>query len=174
MFSVTGGPLTSAYDTRAQLGGQEAAVDLIVRTDCAPCDTCREEAECTGCFPCTDCDATCETCIESLSLEVPSLPSGPADLVVINAYGSSSPIPVTILRTDTGLSDSAMVGLFDSADSGAINCPEIGDLHTPNADLPSEVSCKKQQNLYNNNTAKSLTIRERLSRVLDRMRSVMY
>jgi hypothetical protein len=173
VVALTGGPLTSVYDTRAQFGGREATVSAVERTDCAPCDACREEAECIGCFPCTECEATCETCIETLTVEVPSLPAGATNAVILNAYGSCAPIPVTILENDTGLADSG-IDLVDSADSGLTNCAGFGDLPAPDREILAESSCKNQQNLSTDSKAITETIRYMLARVLDRMRSVMY
>ena len=176
-LTLSGGPLTAVYDTRAQVGGLNAIVQDISRTECAACDACREEAECTGCFACTECEASCDTCTEALAIEVPALPAGPADLVVLNAYGSSSPLQLQVLDTDTGTPDSGFFDLGDSGDSGdtaSTSGTEQRSADSPYADLPAGLENKNTQNLPGDTQDENTTFWTFLSRVVDRMRLVMY
>jgi hypothetical protein len=181
-LTLSGGPLTTTYDTRAQIGGRDATVRDVSRTECDACDACREDAECSGCFACADCELTCETCVEALVIEVPSLPAGPAKLIVVNAYGSNAPLQLQILEADTGIDDTASIGLPDTAsigpqdtgDTATTSSPRQWYGHMPNADPISRDPNKNRQNLSEDEQATTSTFWTILSRVVDRLRAVMY
>ena len=113
---ITGGPLTSHYDTAAWVGDTRAVVLDVDRSACDDCDACREEAACTACDDCDDCAAVCDTsCIETVSITLPDLAAGPTTATLYNGYGSSEPFPLAVAgdSPDSGTSDSG------AADSGA-------------------------------------------------------
>ena len=106
---ITGGPLTSHYDTAAWVGDTRAVVQSVDRSSCEACDTCREDAACSACDDCDDCASVCDTtCIETVSITLPDLDSGPTTAVLYNGYGSSDPFPLDVAGGggDSGSSDS--------------------------------------------------------------------
>lgn len=117
---LTGGPLTSHYDTAAWVGDTRAVVLEVDRSACGDCDVCREEAACTACDDCDGCAAVCDTsCVETVSITLPELDAGPTTATLYNGYGSSSPFDLVVAggTADSGTADS---GTADSgtADSG--------------------------------------------------------
>ena len=123
---LSGGPQTTHFDTRIEVGGIPAAVlDVVRNSDCETCEECRIEAGCVVCGTClgTEIDdpttrescfgdpfddaspGACGRCEESVSFVVPALAPGPTTVVVINAHGASAPFPFEIVGGDTGQSD---------------------------------------------------------------------
>jgi hypothetical protein len=90
-------PMSTPWDTRARLGGLDAQVTAVARTDCLVCDSCRADAGCDACDTCAACTDSCATCVETLTFVVPeTIASGPADLLVFNRNGASGPVRVTV------------------------------------------------------------------------------
>ena len=115
---ATGGPFSEAYDHVVQIGGVAAEVVAVER--CLECLSCRENDPglCLACGPCIDCDALCDACEPTLSFVVPdAVVPGSTTVIVLNAYGSSSAVPIEILgATDTSdTSDTSDTGIVDSA-----------------------------------------------------------
>lgn len=100
-LTLGGTPLTTDWDTRVYVGGVEAEITALDRVGCKTCDTCRTESLCTECGDCDDCDRLCaEQCDESLTVLVPDLAPGPADIWIINRHGRSETLVVTVLAAD--------------------------------------------------------------------------
>lgn len=93
---AVGGPVTDVWDTSVRVGGVDASVLSVDRTGCDACDLCRQAAGCDGCGLCTDCTATCDSCQESVSFEVPAVVDGPADVVVVNPYGRAEALALDV------------------------------------------------------------------------------
>jgi hypothetical protein len=106
---ATGTPFTSAYDTLIQVGGFNADVLLVERTDCTACDACRPDRECSECGSCIRCEVDCDLCVETITFIVPDAPAGLTVATILNLYGTTGPVPFEILGTsvpdDTGLPD---------------------------------------------------------------------
>ncbi|TNE91837.1 MAG: hypothetical protein EP330_03820 [Deltaproteobacteria bacterium] len=100
----TGRPTSELFDTVVHVGGVEAEVVSVDRSDdCVFCDACVTDADCTGCeTSCADCDAVCETCVETTTFLVPDLLPQETTVVLQNLWGSTDPIPFTVLGEDTG------------------------------------------------------------------------
>ena len=96
VVTVTGRPFTEVADTEVRVGGVEASVLSVDRVDCTVCDACIEAAACSPCGSCDACDVSCETCIETTTFEIPELAGGAQDIVLINAYGSTAPLPFEV------------------------------------------------------------------------------
>lgn len=95
---VYASPLTESWDTTANLGSTPVEELNVDRSTCGECDTCREEEGCDLCGDCDACDLSCEaSCVEYVSLVVPSLPPGEAQLLLYNSRGSSRPFPIEIV-----------------------------------------------------------------------------
>jgi hypothetical protein len=132
VLTVTGGPLTELRDTIVTVGGIQAEVSEVARSEeCSDsivgCDVCRVEAECPPCGFCPlDVDAaramgaerletcfgdpladppvegSCDLCVETVTFTVPAdLPPGPTSVVVFNAEGQSSALPLDIVAATT-------------------------------------------------------------------------
>lgn len=104
-------PATATWDTTVRVGGLDATVLSVDRLDeaaCVACDSCRADAGCLACGTCEACDelAACNSCTETVSFEVPALPSGSWPIVVFNLHGGSSDAPLITILPDTGLVDS--------------------------------------------------------------------
>lgn len=98
---LTGGPFTEPYDTVVQVGGADAQVLEVERTDCDPCDECLEDWDCGPCMTCEhDCDELCEACVEITSFEVPEVSAGPTSVVLINRYGSTPSLDFEVLESE--------------------------------------------------------------------------
>jgi hypothetical protein len=107
-LTLGGTPLTTDWDTVVYVGGVEAEVTAVSRVGCKTCDTCRTESLCTECGDCDDCDRLCaEQCDETLTVLVPDVDPGIADVWIINRHGRSETLQVTVLSADT---DSASGG----------------------------------------------------------------
>jgi hypothetical protein len=119
---VTGGPLTSAWDTSITVGGVRSVVLDVERSDdCDTCDECRDDNDCSECGDCDACDLQCEQeCVETASFEVPTgLEPGVVDVVLFNVHGQSAPISFEIAgAADTGAGDTAQTDSGD-AETGA-------------------------------------------------------
>ena len=85
-------------DTSVRFNDIEATIIDVDRSDCTICDACRVEAECGTCDSCSECESSCETCVESISLTVPELATGQYAVVVRNAFGMSSPTNLSVLN----------------------------------------------------------------------------
>ena len=96
LLVVGGTPHSDRVDTVAFIGDVRAEIESVVRSECSLCDACRV-SECEGlCVDCRACEATCDPCVEELTLVIPELASGPTDLVVTNRFGISPPLPVNV------------------------------------------------------------------------------
>ena len=104
---AVGGPFTFVADTTVRVDGFTAEVLEIERSeDCLFCDACVESAGCTGCErSCPDCDAICETCIETTRFVVPEVPPGERPVVLLNRYGATDSESLLVLG-DTGYTGS--------------------------------------------------------------------
>lgn len=97
-LTLGGTPLTTDWDTVVYVGGVEAEVTALERVGCQTCDTCRTESLCTECGDCDDCDRLCaEQCDETLTVLVPDVEPGPADVWIINRHGRSETLQITVL-----------------------------------------------------------------------------
>ena len=126
-LEMVGGPFTEIYDSRVEVGGATAEVEAITRTACEECDLCRADQGCStcseSCLPCAD---DCASCTETLSFVVPEqAPFGETAVILFNRYGTTSPLPITVL------------GSFDS-DTGALDS-DLTDTGTFDTDPPSPV-----------------------------------
>jgi hypothetical protein len=174
LITVTGGPFTSLYDTRAHIRGVDSELSELNRTDCAICDACQEEAECNGCLSCLDCEASCETCVQSIVVRVPDISAGTANLILLNAYGSSQPLPLLILHSDTAAADTANPIFGDTGDSAGTNNASIRRDDSPESDhlcVEEKSYCQNQTTLVQGQNSFFWTM---LSTVVDRWRLVMY
>lgn len=98
-----GRPLTQALDTIVRVDGVEAEVVSVDRSEigCLACDECYVSAGCTGCEECAACADACGDCVQSVTFQVPeSTAAGTAEVTVINAYGTSPPLPLDIVVDD--------------------------------------------------------------------------
>jgi len=103
--TVVGRPFTNLLDTSVRFEGSEAPVTNVDREDCTLCDPCRESAGCTVCETCEACTASCETCIETVTFDVPELATGKYTVVFRNRYGLSTPADWDVVNPsdlDTG------------------------------------------------------------------------
>ncbi len=102
--TLTTRPLTEAYDTVVTIGPVRAEVVSVDRATCDACDTCRVAAGCSDCGSCDACVTDCATCVETVSVLVPDIAEGPADVVVRNARGASAAgqLTVTAAPDDSG------------------------------------------------------------------------
>jgi hypothetical protein len=100
-------PMTTSWDTLVAVGGSQAAVSAVDRTECEACDTCREAAECNVCGTCTECAQECSPCVESVSFVVPTLAPGAYPVVVTNLHAASVGVTLTVADggEDTGGTD---------------------------------------------------------------------
>ena len=81
------------------LGDLDIAALDVVRDGCTLCDACRDEFSCDP-----GCGASCAPCVEVTTFVLPdSVVPGPLEAVVVNRWGASSPIALTVLDTDTDL-----------------------------------------------------------------------
>ncbi len=97
--TATGGPLTSNFDTRVQVGGVYSDAIEVERTDCGACEACISE------FSCGACATECASCTETVTFEIPALQPGPRAVVLYNRHGSTEPITLEILASvDTDVS----------------------------------------------------------------------
>ena len=87
---AVGGPFTFVADTTVRVDGFTAEVLEIERSeDCLFCDACVESAGCTGCErSCPDCDAICETCIETTRFVVPETRGSLSHMLIAHRGGS--------------------------------------------------------------------------------------
>jgi len=100
-LTIDAAPLTTDWDTVVYIGGVQAELTTLDRVGCETCDTCRTEALCTECGDCDTCDRLCEEqCDESLTVLVPDLAPGPADVWLINRHGRSDSLSVIVLPPD--------------------------------------------------------------------------
>jgi len=130
---LLGGPQTSPYDTRVEVGGVPAEVVGIERNAaCSTCETCRTDAECLVCGTCLGAaldDANrvacfgdpfegtkgiCGDCEEQVAFVVPQLPAGPTTIVVLNRNGASAPLAFAIEGATSSTADTAST-LTDTA-----------------------------------------------------------
>lgn len=105
-ITLTGRPMTDAPDTEVRLGGERALVLSVDRNDCTLCDECIVAAECSPCGTCDACAIACESCVQTVTFNVPEVSDGERPVVLINAYGSTAPlgfevVPLADLDTDT-------------------------------------------------------------------------
>ena len=89
--TVYGRPFTALFDSSIRFEQTDATLVDVSRDDCALCDTCRDQAECSDCEACEVCATSCETCVESMTLTVPDLPTGDYYVTARNSYGLSAP-----------------------------------------------------------------------------------
>ena len=89
--TVYGRPFTALFDSSIRFEQTDASLIDVSREECALCDTCRDQADCSDCETCDVCATSCETCVESITLTVPDLPTGDYYVVARNSYGLSTP-----------------------------------------------------------------------------------
>ncbi len=113
--TLTATPLTQLQDSALRVGGVDAVVSSLDRTDCETCDSCRSTNGCAECGQdCDACDAECrDSCVETLTFLVPELAPGSHGVVLYTAHGGSLQTSLEVLEAagDTGGPDS---GLQDS------------------------------------------------------------
>jgi hypothetical protein len=116
-------PVTKSWDTVVHVGGTQAAVSSVARTDCEICDTCRAEEGCGDCDTCGACDDVCrDTCIETVQFSTPDITPGSYATSLVNRHGQSNSLLFTVLAApDTGGSDTAPPDSGDPpADTGTL------------------------------------------------------
>ncbi|MEN9784891.1 MAG: hypothetical protein RLZZ299_155 [Pseudomonadota bacterium] len=95
-------PLTQSRDTVVTVGDARAEGVEVARTECAACDTCRDDSGCRTCGPvCAACVEACAPCVETVRFTVPALPPGPAVVTVRNGLGVSAPGTLGVLESET-------------------------------------------------------------------------
>jgi ferredoxin len=95
---VSGGPFTAILDSSVRFDQHDAEILSVDRDDCTLCYSCREQALCSTCDTCETCDLSCETCVETMTLVIPDLPTGTYNVTARNSYGMSSPTPLLITQ----------------------------------------------------------------------------
>ncbi|HMV66974.1 MAG TPA: hypothetical protein PKA64_09000 [Myxococcota bacterium] len=113
-YTLIGGPQSTPWDSRVQVGGVRADVLDIAREGCGDCDACRASEDCGACGACDACDAFCDGCTESLTFRVPALDEGTWDVVLLNRYGTSL---VTRLTIPPAAADDTDAGDTDPSDT---------------------------------------------------------
>lgn len=98
-LSLRGGPMSDAVDTAARLDGALVPVLAVERMECEACDTCLENEGCHACEPCLSCVAACEPCLERVDIKIPELETGEYSLILLNRYGASAPVTLTVRET---------------------------------------------------------------------------
>ena len=176
VITITASPLTAAYDTQAQIGGQAATVLELDRTDCAVCDACQEAAECSGCLRCEECVTSCESCTETVLVEVPlQLAPGPADLIVVNAYGNSEALTLEILPSPDAPSDTATpLDSGHTGHTGLTSGPAFWCSHDQTTDHPTRCNAERDKNSSASANAETVTFWTRIRTVVDHCLSLMY
>ena len=101
VITLDGGPFSATWDTVVRVGGVDASVTDVVRTECDSCDTCRADADCLSCGACADCDAVCATCVQTAVFLVPDVTPGVQPVVLYNQHGTSEVASVEVLGTST-------------------------------------------------------------------------
>jgi len=120
LVRITGGPMTTTYDSKVLVGGVAALVQSIQQNAaCTQCESCRADAGCGTCDYCSTCVDACNSCESSLDFIVPNV-TGLQPVVLFNLHGQSSAVNLNI----AGGSDTS---LPDTADTGP---------HTGHTDLP--------------------------------------
>ena len=99
-ITVYGRPFTALFDSSIRFEQTDARLVDVSRDDCALCDTCRDQADCTDCDSCEVCTTSCETCVESMTLTVPDLPTGDYYVTARNSYGQSAPAQWSLINDD--------------------------------------------------------------------------
>ncbi len=94
--ALAGGPFTTVADTQVRVDGLTAEVLEVTREGCTVCDACRDEYGCSD-----DCAVSCTDCVETTRFVLPDAPPGGAEAVLVNGWGASDPIELTVLPTDT-------------------------------------------------------------------------
>ena len=97
--TATGEHFTQTYDTLVQVGGVQAKVSSVTRTDCTICDACVASeinaSACDACGPCAACVDSCATCVSRTRLDstVPAPPTSasPRSLRVVVVSPSRPP-----------------------------------------------------------------------------------
>ena len=89
-------PLSTDWDTSVFINGDSVPVLSVQRLGCSSCEICRLENGCDSCGDCESCRMSCDptVCIESVSVQLPSLSETTATLQIINQYGHT---PVTVV-----------------------------------------------------------------------------
>ena len=105
-ITLTATPLTELQDSSLRVGGVDAAITSVDRTDCETCDSCRTSNGCASCDQdCDACDAECrDNCVETLVFTLPQLDAGSHGVVLFNAHGGSLEARIEVLEAgvDTG------------------------------------------------------------------------
>lgn len=121
---LTSSPLTEVWDTVVTIGGVQAELVSLDRTDCDDCDECVADAGCTECdVQCEDCTETCATCVETVTVLVPALAAGSHPVQVFNRHGHSDLGTLEVLAGDTGDTGAADTG----GDTGGADTGDTGD-----------------------------------------------
>ncbi len=97
VVQLLGGPLTGSDDTIVRVSGVQA--ELGTTTRCELCDACvvREACDCAN--ACPTCDAECADCTPSLAFTVPDVAPGLAPVSLINSFGATNELVLTVLPT---------------------------------------------------------------------------
>jgi len=110
---LTASPTTTVFDSLVTVAGVSADITDITRTECEACDACREVNACLACGDCDVCDVSCAAeCVETVTFTMPSVGVGVQPVQLLNAYGASQPVDVTVLdvASDTGDTDTGAGG----------------------------------------------------------------
>jgi hypothetical protein len=99
VVTASGRPITGEIDTAVRVGSEAAVIVDVDRPQpaCEGCDACRVRVQCGVCEECGVCDQFCAECVEIVSFEIPDLAPGDAAVTVVNSYGVSAPLPLTIV-----------------------------------------------------------------------------
>lgn len=98
--TAQGRPVTGEIDTAVTVSGLLAEITDVDRVmpECEACDSCRVTADCGVCEECGICDASCAECIEIVSFVIPEVEPGEHAVTVVNSYGVSPPMPITVVE----------------------------------------------------------------------------
>jgi hypothetical protein len=104
--------MTEVWDTAVSVGSAAAQVVSVDRTGCDDCDACRDDNTCTDCSTCETCDASCDVCVETVTIVVPDVGAGTWDVEVVNRHGRSPAGTLTVTgAVDTGIDTGVDTGV---------------------------------------------------------------
>jgi len=118
--TATGRPMTTTWDTAIYVADVRAPLLRMSRDQCDECDSCRSQMGCTACQQCDECADTCrDTCVETVTFAMPSLPEGSAEVSMYNRHGQTNALAIYALPTlDTGRMDSGAMDTGPPAETG--------------------------------------------------------
>jgi hypothetical protein len=124
LLLATGGPVSQDWDTVVQVGGRIA--DIVESERCDACLSCRTDAVCLACGTCSDCEDICAECTPSIQFRVPEIPAGSTNVVILNGYGGTRPIPLNILGEEFTWDSASDTGRDTASDTGSDTASDTG------------------------------------------------